>query len=212
MKESRGQLTRFKIAETALTLLDEVGLEGLSMRKLGARLGVEAMSLYNYVANKADLLDAVHELLLSRLLARLEARAEMAGWKEVGRQMTATFLQLLKAHPGTIPLFASRSAIAPGSLATLDGAIGLLVRVGFPPLDALYAFQTFFAFTLGHAIFHYGPRATNSYARMEDYAKYPHLALVGLPSSGQGQDPDAEFFFGIEVLLEGLECRLKLEE
>ncbi len=212
MKESRGQLTRFKIAETALALLDEVGLEGLSMRKLGARLGVEAMSLYNHVANKADLLDAVHELLMSRLLVRLDGSAEIAEWKEVGRQMSTTFLRLLKAHPGTIPLFASRSAIAPGSLAALDGAVGLLVRAGFPPLDALYAFQTFFAFTLGHAIFHYGPRGTNSYARMEDYANHPHLALVGLPASGEGQDPDAEFFFGIGALLEGLECRLKLEE
>ncbi len=126
--------------------------------------------------------------------------------------MTGTFLATLKAHPHAIPLFASRSAIAPGSLATLDGAIGVLTRAGFAPGQSLYAFQTLFALTIGHAIFHYGPRGTDSFARAHEYAKYPHLSQVGLPASGQDQDPDAEFAFGIQAVLDGLEFRLKLEE
>ena len=211
MKESRGHLTRSKIAEEALKLLDEVGLDGLSMRKLGAKLGVEAMSLYNHVKNKADLLDAVHEMLMGRLLGSLAATPE-ADWRLVARGMTSAFLETMKAHPQAIPLFASRSAIAPGSLVALDGAIGILMRAGFTPGQSLYAFQTLFALTIGHALFHYGPRGSDSYARAEEYAKYPHLAQIGMPASGADQDPDAEFAFGIQAVIDGLEFRLESEE
>ncbi len=64
----RAPLNRALIAETALSLIDERGLDQLSMRKLGAELGVEAMSLYNHVDNKDDLLDAVADRLYERIL------------------------------------------------------------------------------------------------------------------------------------------------
>ena len=64
----RAPLNRALIAETALSLIDERGLDQLSMRKLGAELGVEAMSLYNHVDNKDDLLDAVADRLYEHIL------------------------------------------------------------------------------------------------------------------------------------------------
>lgn len=205
MEVSRGQLTREKIAESGAALLNEVGLDGLSMRKLGAKLGVEAMSLYNHVKNKADLLDAVHGFFLLRMTQELAAKPPVEGWKNAARNMTLAFLHMLKSNPKAIPLFASRSAIAPGALSVMDQAVEVLLRAGFTPRESINAFQTFFALTLGHAIFHYGRRGEDSFASTQAYQEYQHLAEVGDPNA---RTPDEEFEFGLEALLSGLESRL----
>src|SRR5438105_13507366 len=70
-------LSRERICREALALVDEEGLEALSMRRLGARLGVEAMSLYNHVRNKADLLDALH----AAVLGNLQPEVAGDGWR-----------------------------------------------------------------------------------------------------------------------------------
>ncbi len=202
MKSSRGRLTRSLIAQEALALLDEAGMKGLSMRKLGSRLGVEAMSLYNHVKNKSDLLDSIHEALLVELMNHLDA-APPADWGTAARTSACTFLALLKRHPGSIPLFASRSAIAPGSLKFLNRSLETLTGAGLPPAEGLLAFQTIFCFTVGHAQFHYGPRSSDSYARVEDYAKFEHLD--GLRPD---RDPDDEFQFGLEAILAGLAVKM----
>ena len=59
----KAKLSRQRVLEVAVDLLDREGLEGLSMRRLGKELGVEAMSLYRHVANKSDLLDGIHARL-----------------------------------------------------------------------------------------------------------------------------------------------------
>lgn len=197
---SRGHLTRSRIAETAIQLIEEQGLEKLSMRKLGGRLGVEAMSLYNHVKNKSDLLDAVHEQLL--LEFRVPATAD---WAEAIRETSRAFMELLRAHPGCIPLMATRSATAPGSLQALEDCVSLLIKAGFSPADSLMAFQSVFSLLLGHAIFHYHPRDPNSFADASTYEAYPALSQVvhslQLP-------PEEELEFALEVVLAGLRARL----
>lgn len=205
MEKSRGPLTRERIASEAVALLDEGGLESLSMRKLGARLSVEAMSLYNHVRNKDDLLDAIHGHLLDQMTAELAARPPVSGWDNAARSMTMAFLEMLKRHPNAISLFASRSAIARGSLALVDSSIGLLLSAGFTPKDGIQAFQTLFAFTIGHAVFHYGRRSEASYASPEEYARLPHLAQLGSPTD---RLPDDEFAFGLDLILTGLRQHL----
>lgn len=205
MEKSRGHLTRRKIAEAGIVLLDETGMGGLSMRKLGGRLGVEAMSLYNHVKNKNDLLDAIHGCLLEGMMEELARRPPVQGWDTAARSITLAFLQLLRAHPNAIPLFASRSAIAPGALSLLDGGIGVLRSAGFSAPDARNAFQTLFALTLGHAVFHYGRRSEQSYANPDDYARHENLALVGNPNL---HPPDVEFDFGLDTVIEGLRKKL----
>ena len=63
--ESRTQLNRERVLRAAVLLADEEGIESLTMRQLGLRLGVEAMSLYNHVANKDDILDGMVDLVVS---------------------------------------------------------------------------------------------------------------------------------------------------
>lgn len=186
-------------------MLDEVGLKGLSMRKLGSRLGVEAMSLYNHVRNKADLLDSIHEALLRKLLSEVGGGRAQQDWESEVRRFTSAFLKLLQTHPGSISLFASRSAIAPDSLQFLDHSVGILVAAGFSPKEALMTFQTLFTMTVGHALFHYAPRGSDSFADLQAYQNYPHLQKLELTSP---MDPAAEFEFGLEALLEGLRNRL----
>ncbi len=123
--------------------------------------------------------------------------------------MTFAFLHLLKSNPRAIPLFASRSAIAPGALSILDEAVAVLLNAGFTPEESIHAFQTFFALTLGHAIFHYGRRGPDSYARSVAYQEFNHLAQIPRPDE---RGPEEEFEFGLEALLKGLEQRLTRRE
>lgn len=172
------------------------------MRKLGSQLGVEAMSLYNHVRNKADLLDAMHGQLLGQMSEQLAQQVPVRGWQAAAGNLCRAFVGLLKDHPQAIPLFASRSAIAPDSLAFLDDSIGVLLAAGFGPKESLQVFQTLFAFSLGHAIFHYGSRSQDSYVPPERYLGFAHLQQLGDP---RALSPEEEFEFGLQALLRGLD-------
>ncbi|MEZ5166231.1 MAG: TetR family transcriptional regulator [Acidimicrobiales bacterium] len=98
----RQPLSRTRIAEAALVFIDEHGLDALSMRKLGATLGVEAMSLYNHVANKADLLAAVSDALYAEVLAAL-GHPE-GDWKVHARALSHAYVQVANDHPSAVGL------------------------------------------------------------------------------------------------------------
>jgi AcrR family transcriptional regulator len=95
-------LTRQRIADAALDLIDSHGLDALSMRKLGARLGVEAMSLYNHVTNKADLLDAVADKLYADVL--VSYGEPVGGWKVHVRALSYAYVDVAAAHPLAVSL------------------------------------------------------------------------------------------------------------
>src|SRR5512144_1887431 len=101
-------LSRERVCKEALALVDEEGLEALSMRRLGARLGVEAMSLYRHVRNKADLLDALH----AAVLGGLEPAVSDDGWRPLLAGMVRALHAALVAHPHVLPLFTTRPVTA----------------------------------------------------------------------------------------------------
>lgn len=190
------KLSRRRIAETTIGFLAEHGLDKLSMRKLAARLGVEAMSLYNHVRNKEDLLDAVHE----RLLEDLSVPTPDNNWREQVKSTARSFSEMLRANPGAIPLFATRSAIAPGSLEVVDASVSLLMKAGFGAQQSLMTFQTIFAYVMGHAIFHYSEREPESWASQAAYAAYPALSQVATLE----YTPEEELEFALDLLLAGI--------
>src|ERR671910_3474527 len=100
----RQPLSRRRILEAAVRLVDRGGLEALSMRKLGSELGVEAMSLYNHVPNKGALLDGMVEVLLGEL----EVPPENHGWEERVRDGYRAFRRLAHEHPNVFPLLVER--------------------------------------------------------------------------------------------------------
>ncbi len=147
--DGRQTLSRELIAETALQLTDEVGLAGLSMRKLGGELGVEAMSLYHYVENKDDLLDAV----LDRLYCEIDLPYHLADdqWEAAIRQGLTAFYAVLLRHPAAVELFTARPSRSPMALQVLHWAYQRFEVMGLSPAESSVAFRFAVSFVMGHA-------------------------------------------------------------
>ncbi len=147
---SRPVLSRKRIAAVALGLIDANGLVGLSMRKLGAELGVEAMSLYHYIENKNDLLDAVVDHLYGEI--DLPTSIDPADWEEAIRRGLRAFLSVLLEHEAAPELFASRSVRSENSVRVLQWAHERFVGVGLSMEEAHMALHLAVSFAMGHAV------------------------------------------------------------
>lgn len=187
-------LSREVILDAALDLLDREGLDGLSMRKLGSSLGVEAMSLYNHVANKDALLDGLHE----RILTSLESPPATRNWQTFARHQAHALHRALQAHPHAVPLFATRPAATPAAVARLEQYVGVLVDAGFKPMDALSLVQLVSQLVVGHVMWTSGVDAI--------------VLDEATPTSGSHLEravakwsPDRELELGIDALLHGFE-------
>ncbi|WP_280406653.1 TetR/AcrR family transcriptional regulator, partial [Nocardia carnea] len=116
---SRGQaagLTREAILRAAIAVADRECLDGLTMRRVAAELGVEAMTLYHHVRNKDALLDG----MVDQLVAELPPPQDYSSWQETLRAFAHAFLSVLSAHPNLIGLIASRPALSPRNLGTME--------------------------------------------------------------------------------------------
>lgn len=141
-------LSRQRVAEAALALGDEEGLDGLSMRKVGAVLGVEAMSLYNHVSNKDDLLDAIGDLLYGQVLDRYQPNAD-ATWQELARALVGTFYHVAMAHPKLVSLMFDRPIPSITKVLFLQKCYELFVTAGYPTKEAALAFNTIASWLTG---------------------------------------------------------------
>lgn len=135
-----------------MDLIDRDGLENLSMRKLGAALGVQAMSLYRYVPSKDALLDGVQEIIVNDVP---EVSADQP-WQDAVRQLAHAFRGVLARHPGAIPVFV-RPAATRVVLDRIDVPLQVLMEAGLDDLDALRAFQMMLAFVVGQAMWQFTP-------------------------------------------------------
>src|SRR3954467_12682736 len=102
-KLRREPLTRERVIEAALGVMDTEGLDAVTMRRVGRELGVEAMSLYNHVRDKDDILDGIAE----EGLGEFEVPSAEA-WDEAARAAAREFRRLLLAHPGVMTLLTER--------------------------------------------------------------------------------------------------------
>src|SRR5262249_19646179 len=144
----RQPLTRDAILDAALELLDRHGMDGLSMRRLGTALGVEAMSLYHHIPNKAALLDGIHE----RILLSLDPPTHARTWQSYARHQAHALHRALLAHPHAIPLFATRPASTQAAIERLDRYLEVLLRAGFNAVQALSIVQLVAQLVVGHAM------------------------------------------------------------
>lgn len=173
-------LSRERITAAALELAAEDGLEALSMRKVAAQLGVEAMSLYRHVAHKADLLDAMHDALLSRVSLPGDGP-----WADEVRAVATSFRDVLLDRPRLVPLVATRPARRESGLLLVSRGVDILMRAGFDEAGAVVAFQTVFAFVVGHAVFHTAGGALppgEAWAR-EEFTRGLEIIVAGLESA-----------------------------
>ena len=194
----RKPLTRDAILEAAIALLDRDGMAGLSMRRLGAALGVEAMSLYHHISSKDALLDGIHE----RILLSLEPPAQARSWQAFARHQAHALHRALVAHPHAIPLFATRPAATPAAIARLDRYLEVLLRAGFKPLDALSVVQLVAQLVVGHAMWSLAADGMTLAV-----AAPPHVQQIERVLADW--DPDRELALGIDALIRGFERLLE---
>jgi AcrR family transcriptional regulator len=202
-KPEREPLTRERVLSAALKIVDNEGLEELSMRRLGQELGVEAMSLYNHVASKAELLDGVFEVVLSGLPSVPADRS----WIQGVRILARGFRSVLSAHPNAVPLFADRPAVSEGSLRYVEAALGLLDRAGFSFGESIYALQSMVAFVVGHALVSRATPDADPRYHLLPREQFPHLTKFGANSTRLAVDD--EFEFGLEAMVQGLRVRAR---
>ncbi len=211
IKGTRPPLTRDRVLVAAVELADANGIESLTMRKLGESLGVEAMSLYNHVANKEDLLDGMIDLVFS------EIDLPDAGWRTAMRERGISTRKVLKNHRWAIGLMESRRSPGPATLRHHDATIGSLRKGGLSVKLTAHALSALDSYVYGFAMQEAGLPFDSSdageTAELVDMIlgalpadQYPHLRELTIEHVLQpGYDYGKEFEFGLDLILDGLE-------
>jgi AcrR family transcriptional regulator len=212
--QSRSPLSRERVLKAALDLADENGIEALTMRKLGEAVGVEAMSLYNHVASKADLLDGMIDLVFSEI----ELPSAADGWKMAMRKRAITARAVLSRHRWAIGLMESRSSPGPATLRHHDAVIGSLRNGGFSIELAAHAYSVLDSYIYGFALqeaslpFDTGAQTSElAQAILAPFPadEYPHLAELTFEHVLKpGYHYGREYEFGLGLILDGLDRSL----
>ncbi len=200
---------------TALTLVDEAGVDALSMRTVAGKLGVEAMSLYRHVADKQDLLLGVADLVV----AEIEVPPQGTSWRAAMLRRADSAREVFLRHPHSTLLVESCATMTPARLAYADGILGLLVAGGFDAALAYRAFLTLDSYVYGFVMQELGwphPSSGDDGPPLPDVSpeRFPHFAAVitvvmaKVGSRGLVASYADEFHFGLELVLDALE-RLK---
>ena len=210
----RAALTRERILRAAITLADRDGIESLSMRKLGTKLGVEAMSLYNHCQNKVDMLDGMVDIVFGEI----DLPASGADWQTAMRERAISARQVLLRHPWAIGLMESRATPGPATLRHHDSVLGSLRTAGFSVDMAAHAYSILDGYIYGFTLTELTlPFSTSEGAPgvaemagtiMEGFrpGEYPHLAEMALDRAMKpGYKYGDEFEYGLDLILDGIE-------
>jgi AcrR family transcriptional regulator len=203
-------MNREQVVTAAVALADQVGIEALSMRRLGQALGVEAMSLYNHVDGKEALLDG----MVDAVFAEIELPSG-ADWKKALRQRALSMREALARHRWAIGLMESRTTPGATTLRQHDAVIGCLLAAGFSMQLTAHAFAAVDGYVYGFALQERGlpfdtPEQTAEMAQAMlahfPVDEFPHLAAFTREHVMRpGYDFGAEFEFGLDLILDGLE-------
>lgn len=210
---NRAPLSRESVLRVALGMADEGGLDALSMRKVAQALEVEAMSLYNHVANKEEILDGLVELVVSEI----ELPAGGGDWRTSMRKRAHSAHAALMRHPWATKLFVSRVNIGPNMLRYVDATIGCLREAGFSYPMADHAWNAIDAYIYGFTL-----QKLNFPLEPEQYAataaqflpmippeRFPYLNGMSQEVIAGRHDGMHHLELGLELLLEGLERKRK---
>ncbi|WP_278261417.1 TetR/AcrR family transcriptional regulator C-terminal domain-containing protein [Nocardia sp. AG03] len=204
----RTPLTRARVLRAAIELADQEGLDALSMRKLAKVVGVEAMSLYNHVANKDDLLDGLCDLVVAEMYV---PRAD-GDWRAELRRRAISAHEVLLRHRWATGLIGSRVNVGPAMLRYVDATLGCLITAGFTYEQADHAWNALdshiYGFTLQAINFPLDPAdyasAATRFLPLIPPDTHPHMhTLTTLVSTGS-HSGTADFTFGLDLLLDGL--------
>lgn len=211
---ARIKLSRERVVATALDLMDREGLEAVTMRAVARELGVEAMSLYNHVKDKEDLMDGIIDAVMSEF----RPPVHRDDWREATRHAGREWRRILRTHPPMIRLLAdhSKPMTTASAMECVGHAIEPLLRSGLDPREAADAFHTFGGYIFGFVLMETrqtfgGPLADavtpeSVEALTPDRDLLPSLAAV-LPQMCASTDEE-RFEFGLDLLIAGLEAKI----
>lgn len=204
-------LSKQRVVTEAVRLADSEGVDKLSMRRLADELGAGVMSLYYYVANKDELLDAMIDVVFGEI----ELPTDPGGWKAAMRQRTVSARQVLARHPWAITLMESRTAAGPANLRHHEAVLACLREAGFSVEMATHAYWLLDCYVYGFAL----QEASLPFDTAEEFAamgedvyipqlppdQYPYLNEAAATLVAAGYDPADEFIFGLDLILGALE-------
>jgi AcrR family transcriptional regulator len=203
------KFSRAQLQAAALTLVDEHGLEGLSMRSLAAVLGTGPMTIYNHVADRADLEVLVVEAIVGQARWPRRRRSE---WRADVRAIATAMWRAVRAHPHAIPLILTRRTRSPAALEVAEALLAALARSGRARRSLLIAFRTVSAFVMGFAqaelggplALEAGEQATAVVRRVRALPRGRYPRLVEIATSAATSRAAQEFRLGLDLLLDGL--------
>ena len=211
----REPLNRERVLRAAVDLADREGIDALSMRRLGQELGVEAMSLYNHVGGKDDLLDGMVDVIIGEI----EPAPESGPWQQAARDRILSARRTMRRHPWASAVIVSRTQASQVIMRYMDTMAGILRRGGFS-VDLLHhAFHALGSRVLGFSQELYDDSSDLAAGdemqavMLAQMAKeYPHITEIvqqvmhdDATVVGTGCDDQWEFEFALDLILDGLE-------
>ena len=209
-RTTRTPLTRERVLQAALALVDEGGVEALSMRKLAQELGVEAMSLYNHVENKDDILDGIVDLVASEI----DLPANGADWKTALRAYAISHHAALSRHPWAASRWMSPSQSPSAErLRSADAILRTFREGGFSEELTYHAYHSLIVHVLGYALQEQSFRVNKGeleqmaerFLRTFPADEYPDLSEHIRQHMEPTDDHQGAFEFGLDLILDGLE-------
>lgn len=215
----RPPLTRDRIVAAGVQVADAGGLSAVSMRNVGKQLGVEAMSLYRYLAGKDELLDALADWVFTQIDPPVAGRP----WRVELVKRSTQARRVLSGHPWSLTLIESRKNPGPTTLRAHDAVLGCLRADGFSIELAAHAFSAIDAYVFGFVLSEVSrpfelsapaPDNVEGFVAHLDIAtdEYPHLMeMVSELIVGRGWAFANEFDYGLDLVLDALERRREAE-
>jgi AcrR family transcriptional regulator len=201
-RATTGRLTLDGIVDTAADLVAEDGFDALSMRRLGARLGVGAMTLYGYVRTKEELLGA----LANRYLSEMDLPAEGDGpWQEQIARVFRAVRHVFLEHPDLLPIVASQRLEGIGAYRGAERVFTALRSAGLDDQQVIAGFDALTSFTIGIAE---RETAMRGQANLPGIRQLPHeefANVIDLAGVMMTRDSARSFEAGLELLVRGLE-------
>ena len=204
-------LSTQRVVAEAVRLADSEGVDGLSMRRLAGALGAGAMSLYHYVANKEQLLDAMIDVVFGEI----ELPPVGTDWQSAMRRRSVSARQVLARHPWAVGLMESRTSPGPAHLRHREAITACLRRAGFPVLMATHATWLLDSYVYGYAL-QEASLPFDTAGELADLVEdvflpqlpadeFPYLNKSAAALVAAGYDPTEEFVFGLDLILAALE-------
>ncbi|TGL87184.1 TetR/AcrR family transcriptional regulator [Leptospira congkakensis] len=206
--KKRQTLSKELVLEAAISFADQYGIDELSMRNLALKLGVEAMSLYNHVKNKDDLLDSMVDFVISKITLPVIG----ANWKDEMKKRARSVREILILHPWATLLVVSRMNVGNAMLTYFDTTLGCLHTAGFSLQEADHIINTIDSHIYGYILQELNfPIEPDEYAKkaegflpLLESSPYPYLTNLTKEVIEGKYDGLHNFEFGLNLILDGL--------